>query len=133
MKYKIYAELTEFFSDGEKNPLLNVVIGLAALSGVLLFIVVAVVVLICKMRSTARNVIKKDFNPLYGMDYEAEEVNCSHSIFFFCLRTLPTRLDLLERKRTRKTLFVPKALTTSTTTWKTEGPTGPIFIWSLSK
>ena len=83
MKYKIYAELTEFFSDGEKNPLLNVVIGLAALSGVLLFIVVAVVVLICKMRSTDRNVIKKDFNPLYGMDYDGEEVNCFHSIVYF--------------------------------------------------
>ena len=99
---------------------MNVVLPwLAALSGVLLFIVVAVVVLICKMRITDRNAIKKDPNPLYGMDYEAEEVNCSHSIFFFCIRTLTTRLALLERRpRTRKTLLVPKALTTSTTTWR---------------
>jgi len=50
-----------------------VVIGLAAFSVVLVFIVVALVVSICKMRITDRKAIKKDFNPLYGMDYEAEE------------------------------------------------------------
>ena len=124
--------MLKFFSDGEKNPLSNVVIGLAAFSVVLLFIVVALVVLICKMRSTARNVIKKDFNPLYGMDYKAEEVNCSHLIFILCLRTLTTRLALLERRqRTRKTLLVPKALTTSTTTWTTESHTVFPFLSGL--
>ena len=124
--------MLKFFSDGEKNPLLNVVIGLAVFSAVLVFIVVAVVVLICKMRITDRKAIKKDFNPLYGMDYEAEEVNCSHLIFILCLRTLTTRLALLERRqRTRKTLLVPKALTTSTTTSTTESHTVFPFLSGL--
>ena len=51
--------MLKFFSDGEKNPLLNVVIGLAVFSAVLVFIVVAVVVLICKTRIIDRKVIKK--------------------------------------------------------------------------
>ena len=124
--------MLKFFSDGEKNPLLNVVIGLAAFSVVLVFIVVALVVSICKMRITDRKAIKKDFNPLYGMDYEAEEVNCSHLIFILCLRTLTTRLALLERRqRTRKTLLVPKALTTSTTTSTTESHTVFPFLSGL--
>ena len=55
------------------DTLLNVVIGLATLSGVLLLLLVGVVYLIYKMWSTARNAIKKDVNPLYGIDYEGEE------------------------------------------------------------
>ena len=49
------------------------VIGLVILSGLLLFGLLFVVYLICKMRSTARKAVKKDFNPLYGIDYEGEE------------------------------------------------------------
>ena len=49
------------------------VIGLATLSGVLLLLLIGVVYLIYKMWSTARNAIKRDFNPLYGIDYEGEE------------------------------------------------------------
>jgi len=55
------------------NILLNVVIGLATLSGVLLLLLIGVVYLIYKMWSTARNAIKRDFNPVYGIDYEGEE------------------------------------------------------------
>ena len=55
------------------NTLLNVVIGLAALSGVLLLLLVGVIYLIYKMWSTARNAIKRDVNPLYGIDYEGDE------------------------------------------------------------
>ena len=55
------------------NILINVVIGLAALSGVLLLLLIGVVYLIYKMWSTARNAIKRDVNPLYGIDYEGEE------------------------------------------------------------
>ena len=49
------------------------VIGLATLSGVLLLLLIGVVYLICKMRSTVRKAIKRDFNPVYGIDYEGEE------------------------------------------------------------
>ena len=52
---------------------LNVVIGLATLSGVLLLLLLGAVYLIYKMWSTARNAIKRDFNPVYGIDYEGEE------------------------------------------------------------
>ena len=63
-----------FSGQDEYNAtLLNVVIGLATLSGVLLLLLVGVVYLIYKMWSTARNAIKKDVNPLYGIDYEGEE------------------------------------------------------------
>ena len=49
------------------------VIGLAILSSVLLLLLLLVVYLIYKMWSTARNAIKKDFNPVYGIDYEGED------------------------------------------------------------
>ena len=62
-----------YFSGEEYNTLFYVVIGLAILSGLLLFGLLFVVYLICKMRSTARKAVKKDFNPLYGIDYEGEE------------------------------------------------------------
>ena len=61
------------FSGEECNILFNVVIGLAALSGVLLLLLIGVVYLIYKMWSTARNAIKKDVNPLYGIEYEDAE------------------------------------------------------------
>jgi len=60
-------------SSDECNTLLNVVIGLATLSGLLLLLLLLVVYLIYKMWSTARNAIKRDVNPLYGIDYEGEE------------------------------------------------------------
>ena len=67
--------LTIKFSGCEENvnTLLNVAIGLATLSGVLLLLLIGVVYLIYKMWSTARNAIKRDFNPVYGIDYEGEE------------------------------------------------------------
>ena len=49
------------------------VIGLATLSSVLLLLLSVVIYLIYKMWSTARNAIKRDVNPLYGIDYEGEE------------------------------------------------------------
>ena len=52
------------------------VIGLAALSGVLILLFVVMVCLICKRRIAARNAIKRDFNQVYGIDYEGEEVKC---------------------------------------------------------
>ena len=77
--HKIYNNDREtikaFFSGCKEcnDTLLNVVIGLATLSGVLLLLLVGVVYLIYKMRSTARNAIKRDVDPLYGIDYEGEE------------------------------------------------------------
>ena len=65
---------TKLFSGEEyNNLLLNVVIGLATCSGILLLLLLVVVYLIYKMWSTARNAIKRDVNPLYGIDYEGEE------------------------------------------------------------
>ena len=61
------------FSGKDCNTLFYAVIGLAALSGVLLLLLIGVVYLIYKMWSTARNAIKKDVNPLYGADYEEAE------------------------------------------------------------
>ena len=61
------------FSGKDRNTLFYAVIGLAALSGVLLLLLIGVVYLIYKMWSTARNAIKKDFNPVYSIDYEGEE------------------------------------------------------------
>ena len=61
------------FSGKDRNTLFYAVIGLAALSGVLLLLLIGVVYLIYKMWSTARNAIKRDFNPVYGIDYEGEE------------------------------------------------------------
>ena len=60
---------TMVFSGKDRNTLFYAVIGLAALSGVLLLLLIGVVYIICKMWSTARNAIKKDVNPLYGADY----------------------------------------------------------------
>ena len=61
------------FLAAENDTLLNVVIVLTTLSGVLLLLLIGVIYLIYKMRSTARNAIKKDVNPLYGIDYEEAE------------------------------------------------------------
>ena len=61
------------FSGKEYNTLFYVVIGLAALSGALFLLLIMVIYLIYKMWSTARNAIKKDVNPLYGIDYEEAE------------------------------------------------------------
>merc|ERR1712212_547858 len=57
----------------ENDTFLYVVIALAVLSGVLLLLLVGVIFLIYKMWSTARNAIKKDVNPLYGINYEDAE------------------------------------------------------------
>jgi len=57
----------------ENDTFLYVVIALAVLSGVLLLLLIGVVYLIYKMWSTARNAIKKDVNPLYGIEYEDAE------------------------------------------------------------
>ena len=57
----------------DNNTLLNVVIGLATLSCVLLLLLIGVIYFIYKMWSTARKAIKRDINPLYGMDYEGKE------------------------------------------------------------
>ena len=43
------------------------------LSGVLILLFGVRVFLICKRRIAARNAIKRDFNPVYGIDYEGEE------------------------------------------------------------
>ena len=52
------------FLGGENDTFLYVVIiALAALSGILLLLLIGVVYLIYKMWSTARNAIKKDVNP----------------------------------------------------------------------
>ena len=65
---------TKLFPGEEyNNPLLNVVIGLATLSGILFLFSLVILYLIYKMWSTARNAIKRDVNPLYGIDYEGEE------------------------------------------------------------
>jgi len=58
---------------GGKECINTLVIGLATLSGVLLLLLVGVIYLIYKMRSTARNAIKRDVNPLYGIDFEGEK------------------------------------------------------------
>ena len=61
------------FLAAENDTLLTVVIVLATVSGLLLLILIGVIYLIYKMWSTARNAIKKDVNPLYGIDYEEAE------------------------------------------------------------
>ena len=61
------------FPGVENDTFLYVVIALAVLSGVLLLLLIGVVYLIYKMWSTARNAIKKDVNPLYGIEYEDAE------------------------------------------------------------
>ena len=74
----------KIFSDEDSiNTLFNAVIGLAALSGVLALLLAMTVYLICKMRSTRRNAIKTDVNPVYGIDYEEGEVVNSLSLFYF--------------------------------------------------
>ena len=74
MKVKKNNNKTYFSGEAYNTPFyFYVVIGLAILSGLLLFGLLFVVYLICKMRSTARKAVKKDFNPLYGIDYEGEE------------------------------------------------------------
>ena len=61
------------FLGADNDIFLYVIIALAALSGVLLLLLIGVIFLIYKMWSTARNAIKKDVNPLYGIDYEDAE------------------------------------------------------------
>ena len=43
------------------------------MSGVLFLLLFGVIYLNYKMWSTARNAIKRDVNPLYGIDYEGDE------------------------------------------------------------
>ena len=69
---KRFSSLKSFFSGYQENND-TLVIGLATLSGVLLLLLIGVIYLIYKMWSTARNAIKRDVNPLYGIDYEGEE------------------------------------------------------------
>ena len=61
------------FLGADNDIFLYVIIALAALSGVLLLLLIGVIFLIYKMWSTARNAIKKDVNPLYGINYEDAE------------------------------------------------------------
>ena len=46
--------------------------GIGVLSLLLILQTVGVAVFICKVKSSARKAIKKDVNPLYGVDYEGE-------------------------------------------------------------
>jgi len=60
-----------------EETFLYVVIAVAAFSGILLLLLIGVIILMYKMWSTARNAIKKDINPLYGVEYE-EGVEVKH-------------------------------------------------------
>ena len=75
MTEKRCCTLKAFSGQEECNDTLvnDLVIGLATLSGILLLLLLGVIYLIYKMWSTARNAIKRDVNPLYGIDYEGEE------------------------------------------------------------
>ena len=42
------------------------------LSLLLILLTVVIAVFICKAKSSAKKAIKKDVNPLYGVDYEGE-------------------------------------------------------------
>ena len=58
---------------GEVNKsLFNAVVGLAVSTGLLLLVLLLVTVFICKIRSDAKKRIKKDVNPLYGVEYEED-------------------------------------------------------------
>ena len=117
-------------SGEEYSTLLNVVIGLATCLLLVIMILVVVVWVIYKMRSTARNVIKKDINPLYGIDYEEAEVGHTPSLFsILFLRILTAKLARVERRlrRTRRTLD-QTAMTSNMTTWETESPAMCHFI-----
>ena len=46
--------------------------GIGVLSLLLVLLIVGVAVFIYKVKSSARKAIKKDVNPLYGVDYEGE-------------------------------------------------------------
>ena len=46
--------------------------GIGVLSLLLLILIVGVVVFIYMVKTSARKAIKKDVNPLYGVDYEGE-------------------------------------------------------------
>ena len=62
------------FLGGENDTFLYVVIiALAALSGILLLLLIGAVTFICKTQSSTRNSIKKDVNPLYYEYYEDVE------------------------------------------------------------
>jgi len=61
----------------ENDTFLYVVIALAAFSAILLLLLIGVIILMYKMWSTAKNAIKKDINPLYGVEYE-EGVEVKH-------------------------------------------------------
>ena len=46
--------------------------GIGVLSLLLVLLIVGVAVFIYKVKTSARKAIKKDVNPLYGVDYEGE-------------------------------------------------------------
>ena len=52
--------------------LFSIFSGIGVLSLLLVLLIVGVAVFIYKVKSSARNAIKKDINPLYGVDYEGE-------------------------------------------------------------
>ena len=52
--------------------LFSIFSGIGVLSLLLVLLIVGVAVFIYKVKTSARNAIKKDINPLYGVDYEGE-------------------------------------------------------------
>ena len=61
------------FLGADNDIFLYVIIALAALSGILLLLLIGAVTFICKTQSSTRNSIKKDVNPLYYEYYEDVE------------------------------------------------------------
>ena len=47
-------------------------ISTGALSLLVILLIIGVSIFICKAKSSAKKVIKKDVNPLYGVDYEGD-------------------------------------------------------------
>ena len=59
----------------KETLLLGLLSGIGVLSLLLILQTVGVAVYIYKVKSSARKVIKKDVNPLYGVNYEGEADN----------------------------------------------------------
>ena len=60
-----------FFETGESNCTFFISVS-AVLFLLLLLLTIGVVWFVCKVKRSQRNAIKKDVNPLYGVDYETE-------------------------------------------------------------
>ena len=71
-KQLLYRLVKPFIGDQNETVQLGLLSGICVLSLLLILQTIGVAVFIYKVKSTARNAVKKDINPIYGVEDEEE-------------------------------------------------------------